>query len=88
MPALLVARHDGSVRFFRRACENLLSEVNCALMFRDGDLMAVPLHPALRGLPPALARDYFQQGEPACGSREQPESSFIDDQAARLFRPT
>ncbi|KAL8447183.1 hypothetical protein Emag_004449 [Eimeria magna] len=45
--------------FVPEACENLLSEVNCALMFRDGDLMAVPLHPAIRGLPPALAREYF-----------------------------
>ncbi|KAL8431691.1 hypothetical protein ACSSS7_005102 [Eimeria intestinalis] len=47
--------------FVPEACENLLSEVNCALMFRDGDLMAVPLHPAIRGLPPALAREYFNK---------------------------
>ncbi|OEH75196.1 hypothetical protein cyc_08285 [Cyclospora cayetanensis] len=43
------------------ASENLLSEINCALMFRDGDLMAVPIHPALHRLPPPLAREYFEQ---------------------------
>ncbi|KAL8272835.1 hypothetical protein Esti_003222 [Eimeria stiedai] len=47
--------------FVPEACENLLSELNCALLFRDGDLMAVPLHPAIRGLPPALAREYFNK---------------------------
>ncbi|KAL8443703.1 hypothetical protein Emed_006609 [Eimeria media] len=63
--------------FVPEACENLLSEVNCALMFRDGDLMAVPLHPAIRGLPPSLAREYFntivsrrKSGEPMTAEKD------------------
>ncbi|KAL8438741.1 hypothetical protein Efla_003412 [Eimeria flavescens] len=70
--------------FVPEACENLLSEVNCALMFRDGDLMAVPLHPAIRGLPPALAREYFNM---VIGQRKAEEKKQQEEAAPSFEVP-